>query len=76
MRVSVQIKAHHRRDLFALARKLGQSGISGVLEEAIRAYLASERIQSELMNGVPPRASISRGRAVELPKMTKRPRQS
>lgn len=42
MRTTVEMKAEHRSALLALAASRGQKGFSGVLEEAIEAYLRGD----------------------------------
>lgn len=42
MRTTVEMKPEHRAALLSLAAKRGEKGFSGVLEQAIDAFLAGE----------------------------------
>lgn len=47
MRTTIELRPEHRSALLALAVRRGQKGFSGVLEEAIEAYLRGEAKREE-----------------------------
>ena len=42
MRTTVELKTEHRSRLLSIAAQRGEKGFSGVLDEAVEAYLSSE----------------------------------
>jgi hypothetical protein len=42
MRTTIEVKPEHRSRLLAMAAKRGEKGFSGVIREALEAYLGAE----------------------------------
>jgi predicted transcriptional regulator len=47
VRTTIELKDEHRAALLELAARRKQKGFSGVIEEAVEAYLTRERDQEE-----------------------------
>ncbi len=71
MRTTIDLRPEHRSALLALAARRGEKGFSSVIDEAIQAYLASERDREERRRIFRSLAgSLSRKDAEELKRST------
>ena len=50
MRTTLEMSPEHRRSLLDVAAKRGEKGFSGVVAEALEAYLSAEKGREKLRN--------------------------
>jgi hypothetical protein len=65
VRTTIEIKPEHRAKLFELAARRGQRGFSGIVEEALDAYLESESRREPLRHHALRLRGSLKGREVE-----------